>query len=102
MSCVFCNMDKGNILMSNELAFAINDKYPHSKGHALIIPYRHFENYFESTKEELAAISDLLFKMKEYTDSKYSPKAYNVSINSGKEAGQIVMHAHIHLIPRYK
>ena len=29
-----------------------------------------------------------------------SIKGFNVGINSGKEAGQSIMHCHIHLIPR--
>lgn len=101
MECIFCNIDKESIIQSNDLAFVINDKYPHSKGHVLIIPYRHYENYFESTKDELEAFTDLLFKMKSFTDEKYNPEAYNISVNAGKKAGQIIMHSHIHLIPRY-
>lgn len=101
MDCIFCNIDKANIIQSNELAFAINDKYPHSKGHVLIIPYRHYENYFDSKKEEFEAITDLINKMKVYLDEKYKPEAYNISVNAGKKAGQIIMHAHVHLIPRY-
>jgi histidine triad (HIT) family protein len=62
---------------------------------------RHYENYFDSTQNELEAFSDLLYKMKTYTDEKYKPVAYNVSVNAGKKAGQVIMHAHIHLIPRY-
>ncbi len=101
MDCIFCNIDKANIIQSNELAFAINDKYPHSKGHVLIIPYRHYANYFDSEKEEFEAITDLINKMKVYLDEKYKPEAYNISVNAGKKAGQIIMHAHVHLIPRY-
>lgn len=103
MDCVFCDCHKNNIniLQSNELAFVINDKYPQSKGHVLIIPVRHFENYFEATKEEQEAMAELLNKMKKITDENLKPAAYNVNINAGKAAGQIVMHAHIHLIPRY-
>jgi diadenosine tetraphosphate (Ap4A) HIT family hydrolase len=29
------------------------------------------------------------------------PDGYNVGVNVGQAAGQTVMHAHIHLIPRY-
>ena len=31
-----------------------------------------------------------------------SIKGFNIGINSGKEAGQSIMHCHIHLIPRRK
>lgn len=103
MDCVFCNCYKENtnILQRNELAFAINDKFPQSKGHVLIIPVRHFENYFDATIEEQEAMTDLLNEMKRSSDANLNPSAYNVNINAGRAAGQIVMHAHIHLIPRY-
>ncbi|MEK6869324.1 MAG: HIT family protein, partial [Nanoarchaeota archaeon] len=28
--------------------------------------------------------------------------SYNIVMNNGKEAGQIVAHAHLHIIPRFK
>ena len=35
-------------------------------------------------------------------DKKYNPDAYNIGMNLGEEAGQSVMHLHVHLIPRYR
>ncbi|MBK8549989.1 MAG: HIT family protein [Ignavibacteria bacterium] len=99
--CIFCNIDESNIILKNNLAFVIKDKYPHSKGHVLIIPYEHTENYFDLSKEEQNAITDLLNETKKYCDKNFKPSGYNVSVNAGKSAGQVVMHAHMHLIPRY-
>lgn len=101
-NCVFCNIEEDKIILKNDLAFVIYDKYPHSKGHVLIITFRHYENYFDSTKEEQTAIYELLDKAKKYIDEKYNPTGYNININVGRAAGQIVMHAHVHLIPRYR
>jgi diadenosine tetraphosphate (Ap4A) HIT family hydrolase len=101
-NCIFCNIEEDKIILKNDLAFVINDKYPHSKGHILIIPVRHFENYFDITKDELTSINELLIKSRENIDSSFKPNGYNIGINVGKAAGQIIMHAHVHLIPRYK
>ena len=102
MDCVFCNLDKNQILFENELALAFFDGMPVSKGHTLIIPKRHSRNYFELTKEEISAIFELSQKVKEYLDKQYHPDGYNVGFNVDEAGGQSVMHAHMHVIPRYK
>lgn len=100
--CIFCNIDDDKIILKNELAFAINDKFPHSKGHLLIIPYNHSEDFFDLPMTDQSACLELLNEAKKYCDENYKPTGYNININNGASAGQIVMHTHIHLIPRYK
>lgn len=102
MSCIFCDTEKLDILVENELAFAIFDKFPVNKGHMLIIPKRHYKNFFEASKEEILAIHDLLHKSKEILTKQYNPDGYNIGININEEGGQTIFHLHIHLIPRYK
>ncbi len=100
--CPFCNIEEDKIIMSNELCYAIYDNSPVNKGHTLIIPFRHFDSYFDATKEEKCAISDLTEDIKKLIDEKYSPDGYNLGVNIGWYAGQTVMHVHYHVIPRYK
>lgn len=102
MSCIFCEYDKEKYIAENDLCFAIFDKFPVNEGHALIIPKRHFSNYFDATKEEITAIYDLSHEVKKIIDDKYSPDGYNVGVNVNYEGGQTIMHLHMHLIPRYK
>lgn len=102
MSCIFCDYDKEEYIAENDLCFAIFDKFPVNEGHALIIPKRHFSNYFDATKEEIAAIYDLSHEVKKIIDNKYSPDGYNVGVNVNHEGGQTIMHLHMHIIPRYK
>ena len=98
--CIFCkNLPK---VLENDLAYAIYDIKPHSKGHMLFIPQRHFEQIFEARPDEIAALFELINKAKILLDQEHQPSAYNVTANCGSAAGQIVMHAHVHLIPRYK
>ena len=102
MECLFCSQAIRDVaIMENDGAFAIYDKYPQSKGHVLIIPKNHSENFFETTMPERLALYMLLDRVKNYLDEKYSPDGYNVVLNCGKAAGQEIMHTHIHLIPRY-
>lgn len=101
MDCPFCNL-KENILFENDYAVAFFDSYPVSKGHALIIPKRHSEHYFELTKEEIGAMFELSQKVKEYLDKEFHPDGYNIGFNVLEAGGQSVMHTHMHIIPRYK
>jgi diadenosine tetraphosphate (Ap4A) HIT family hydrolase len=102
MSCIFCNyINNKKFIMENELAVAIYDNYPVNKGHVLIIPKRHFANYFDSTEEEIAAFYELIKKVKTLLDKDFRPDGYNIGININEAAGQTIFHLHIHLIPRY-
>ncbi len=100
MNCIFCDIK--NYILENELAYAIFDRYPVNKGHMLFIPKRHVKNFFDITNEERESIFKLIDEGKKLLDEKYSPNGYNIGINCGEEAGQTIMHAHVHLIPRYK
>ena len=99
MDCIFCNIK--NPVLENGLAYAILDKYPVSPGHMLIIPKRHFSDYFQITEEEKTAVGELLDESQRYLEEKYHPDGYNIGINCGRAAGQTIWHLHIHLIPRY-
>lgn len=101
MSCIFCNLDKEDHILSDELAFAICDKFPVNKGHILVIPKRHFSSLFEATEGEIVSLYRLLDKSKELLDKEFKPDGYNVGVNIGVSAGQSIFHLHIHLIPRY-
>ncbi|MFW6047424.1 MAG: HIT family protein [Candidatus Woesearchaeota archaeon] len=101
MNCIFCNTDELDIIIEFEKVYAIYDNYPVNTGHMLIIPIRHYTNFFETRPEELEQIYALLKKAKDKLDELYSPDGYNIGINNGKAAGQTIMHLHIHLIPRY-
>ena len=98
--CLFC----GSIqtFIQNNLTFAIFDKHPVSRGHLLILPFRHVEQYFAATTAERLAMWELLDQAKAKLDDEFQPDGYNIGVNVGEAAGQTVMHLHIHLIPRYK
>jgi len=98
--CPFCCFKKP--LLENKYAVVVYDNFPVNKGHVLIVPRRHYSDYFASTAKEIAAFNKLLTNAKAILDKKFSPDGYNIGINCGKAAGQTVMHMHIHLIPRYK
>ena len=99
--CLFCNPKTSGVSCENELAYASYDSYPVTSKHCLIIPKRHIKNYFELTNEEIIACNELIKKIKKQIETKDTfVKGFNIGTNSGKVAGQTIMHCHIHLIPR--
>ncbi|NBO61946.1 MAG: HIT domain-containing protein, partial [Flavobacteriia bacterium] len=62
--CVFCTVQQ-EIVFEHPLAYVIQDKFEVTPGHHLIIPKRHFENYFELKSAELLAFNELLLKTKD-------------------------------------
>ena len=99
--CLFCNIEESGLVDENQLAYVSYDSYPVTEKHCLIIPKRHVKDYFDLTEEETVACDQLIKKIKKEIEIK-DPlvKGFNIGTNSGKVAGQSIMHCHIHLIPR--
>ena len=99
--CLFCFINKKEIIDENKLAYASFDSYPVSNQHCLIVPKRHIIDYFKLTEDEIIACNQLIKNIKNKIENNdKSVKGFNVGVNSGKVAGQSIMHCHIHLIPR--
>jgi len=100
--CLFCELQKSDrVLNKNELAVCIPDAYPVTEGHSLIIPCRHVVDGIDLHQAEWNAVTALLKQRRlELEKADGSISGFNIGLNSGKSAGQTVMHAHWHLIPR--
>ncbi|WP_427161406.1 bifunctional class I SAM-dependent methyltransferase/HIT family protein [Aliinostoc sp. HNIBRCY26] len=101
--CIFCNPGRHlNLVTESATAYAIFDGYPISKGHVLVIPKRHVSNYFELPFSEQSACWLMVNKVQEMLKAEFSPDGFNVGMNINRAAGQNIMHASIHIIPRYQ
>lgn len=100
-SCPFCDLVSRELLVESPLAVAFADSYPASPGHALVIPRRHVATYFDATPEERTAIWGLVDRVRTVLVERHRPDGFNVGFNAGPAAGQTVLHAHVHVIPRY-
>jgi diadenosine tetraphosphate (Ap4A) HIT family hydrolase len=99
--CPFCSPQNEEIVIRSALCYVRMDRYPTSKGHLLIVPFRHEPTFLALTAAEISDALDLLSKAHSKLDSEFKPDGYNVGINIGEAAGQTVPHAHVHVIPRY-
>lgn len=90
------------IIYKDDYFFIIEDAFPVSPGHLLIISNDVKSDYFELTQPEKDQLSKVILEAKSIIESKYKPDGYNIGMNCGALAGQTVFHFHCHLIPRYK
>lgn len=103
--CVFCKIAnkeiKSEIVYENSNFFAIPDANPHVQGHTLIIPKKHFVNTIDMPTNLGKDLIDAIKKVaKKKLNSKYD--GFNLLQNNFPSAGQIIMHAHFHFLPRRK
>ena len=105
-NCIFCKIVSGEIpstiIDQNELAFAFLDIHPGNPGHTLVVPKRHAENIFETSAEEWAAMSALVHTLSKAIEKATGAHGLNIKMNNREPGGQEVMHAHVHIVPRYK
>ncbi|MBV8375659.1 MAG: DEAD/DEAH box helicase family protein [Verrucomicrobia bacterium] len=99
----FLEVHHSEWIAANDLAFAIYDRFPVSKGHALVISKRLIATWFDALDAEQAGMMSLVGEVRRLLDERLHPKpdGYNVGFNSGIAAGQTIPHLHIHVIPRY-
>ena len=102
--CIFCKKINCKILKQLKYFFIIRDTaYPVTEHHTLIITNRHVSDFFELNNEENIELNQILKdQKKELKDLDSNISGFNVGVNIGKDAGQSIMHCHIHLIPRRK
>lgn len=100
-ACVFCTLPAERIVGENDAAVWIQDMYPVTPGHCLIVLKRHVVSFFDATAAEREGLLSLIDKARTHVGERHAPSGYNIGINDGIAAGQAVEHLHVHLIPRF-
>lgn len=98
----FLDIPQEKIIYSNDHFFIIEDAFPVSPCHLLIISNIVRADYFSLTNEEQHSLIDTIESAKSLILRKHKPDGFNIGMNCGVDAGQTVFHFHCHLIPRYK
>ena len=105
-NCIFCKIANGeipsNTLYEDEDFRVILDIEPATKGHALILPKKHFANLYEIDDERASKVLLVAKQMATKMQKALNCDGLNVVQNNGVAAGQTVFHYHMHLIPRYE
>ncbi len=104
--CIFCKIANGeipsNTIFENDDYRVILDNGPATKGHALVLPKKHYADLFEIPEETLAGAAKVAKTVAATMKDKLNFDGVNLVQNNGAAAGQSVLHFHLHIIPRYK
>jgi histidine triad (HIT) family protein len=103
--CIFCKIVKGKVpstkLYEDEKVLAFLDIQPAAKGHALVIPKKHYRVLLDMPHEELEAVMKAVQKVASaIMVSEPGVQGFNVIQSNGEVAGQVIPHVHFHIVPR--
>ncbi len=105
--CVFCEIasnaerNMASIIYEDDECIVVPDMYPSSYGHLLVISKGHYENMIETPDDMVCHAFKIAKAFAKVQVAKLNAEAVNVATNIGELAGQIIMHFHVHVIPRY-
>ena len=103
--CIFCMIAKGEIpskkLYEDDKVLAFLDLSQTTNGHTLVVPKQHFETLIDVDPETLAHMIKVTQQLTKDIMKKTGATGFNLLNNGYEVAGQTVMHAHIHILPRY-
>ena len=104
--CIFCRIVDGKIpaakIYEDGKVVSFLDIMPANKGHCLVVPKQHSQTLIEMEEEDLSATIKAAKKIARALSLSFGNGSFNIVMNNGKEAGQLVNHAHIHIIPRFQ
>lgn len=104
--CLFCKIVAGEIpsrkVYEDATTVAFLDINPVNPGHTLVIPKVHYENVFEAPADTWMAITNTVKKVSHAVRDGLPVSDLNIIMNNGKHSGQVVFHAHVHIIPRHE
>lgn len=86
----------------DEHILVILDINPHSKGHLLVMPKKKHRNIFDIPNDILCEMIKITRKLSLAVVKALNADGVNFHMNNEEAAGQEVMHAHIHIVPRFK
>lgn len=103
-NCIFCKIVSGEIpatkVYEDKNFIGILDANPRAEGHTLIIPKQHFKNFLDLPVSLGNEMLEAIKKISADLINQGKAEGFNIISNNFEVAGQLVPHAHIHIIPR--
>jgi histidine triad (HIT) family protein len=99
--CLFCKIVAGQVpadrVYEDQSVLAFKDIHPQAPIHFLIIPKTHVATLNDFTSELRELAGSLLLTAQRLAAENSLP-GYRVAMNVNREGGQVIFHAHLHLL----
>ncbi|MBO7615246.1 MAG: HIT family protein [Bacilli bacterium] len=103
---IFCRIVDGEIpcykLYEDDDVLAFLDISQVTKGHTLVIPKKHYDNFLTCPKSLMNKVMAVAQRIGQVSIKIFGARGVNILTNCYEAAGQTVKHFHVHVIPRYK
>ena len=103
--CIFCRIAAGEMpavrVLETPEVLAFLDIAPVNYGHTLVIPKAHHQNLLELPDALWTAMGQVCRRVAQALQATLFAQGFNIGMNNFEAAGQVVFHAHLHVIPRY-
>ena len=105
--CLFCKIVARDGVPSYEVyedadTYAFLDINPNNPGHTLVVPKAHYANLYDISDEALCSVMKAVRKIAPAIKKAVGATGINIAMNNERHAGQIINHAHLHIIPRFE
>ena len=102
--CLFCKISRkeipSTVIYEDEDSFAFLDIKPMNDGHTLVIPKRHATDILTISEEDWLKVTRTVHMVAQAVERALAPDGINIVMNNRMPAGQVIFHAHVHIIPR--
>ncbi|MBI5655226.1 HIT family protein [Candidatus Uhrbacteria bacterium] len=103
--CLFCKIISkdlpADIVYEDDKVIAILDIHPVNPGHTLVMPKAHTVQLLDASEETVRELMAATRKIAEAITKGLETDAFNLEMNCGPVAGQVIPHLHLHIVPRY-
>ena len=104
--CIFCKIARkqipAHVVYEDENFIAFLDINPANKGHVLVIPKSHTDDFLKMDEGLAKELFSVVQRVANGVRKALNSDAMNIVQNNGTAAGQAIPHVHVHIIPRFE
>ena len=104
--CIFCKIITGEIparkVHEDDVCIAFLDIQPINIGHTLVVPKEHYTDVTQTPDDLVAHMFTEVKRIGKAAMEAVGADGFNIGVNTGAAAGQVIFHTHLHIMPRFE